>query len=1131
MVAVLLLMCVLMTGAAAAAPSGYWTDTGNYATSFADGEGTSGNPYQISTAEQLALLAVSVNNESTTYENMYFKLTANIDLANHFWTPIGNTTESDVDISSTPTQMFKGTFDGNYHTISNMNVTFSSSDLNLYSRVGLFGYVTNAVIQNTGVVDAAVTNTVLADYTGTYSGGLVGQATGTGSITNCYTTGVITATTNHEYCTDYAGGMVGKVDGNNNNFLITNCYTTCAVSVFHPYSYTRGATVGGLAGDVSYITLTNCYATGKVTSFREAGGLLGSVFNSYIRNSIALNEWVNATDTSSTEIGRFIGSPLMMDNTNLHAWRQMELNNSGVITKPVPEEPQGKNATNASTAMIWNNQSFYEGLGWTFGDNWTMSTDPDYRLPILAWQDAAPVGVDVAYLNITHDVTLTISGGGTVVSDRTLPKVSDDATIIFTIAGTPTTFTDNGIDKKGLISAGTYTIPDLAENHVIVADFPLMPVVESAGITTYNTTVANITFSLNNSFPDADNGAWVNFTRPGSGTVISTKISTLIPKGSSVSVQLTGLTPGQSYQLNITPLNDAGTVTGGIPMIYHHPSLYSAPFPAITFVNATTGNAISDPLSLTNGQSVIIRANITNASTELKNETVNWGTVQGSGFTATDGETAYPYNITITATASNADANITVTLGSVSKKLNMTCAAVLYPLTVINGTGGGSSHAAGTSVPITLTAKTGYTFTGWTTESSGSFANANAESTTFTMPASAATVTAGLNPITYTVHYDGNGYGSGSTADSIHTYDVPANLATNGFTKTNYYFAGWNKTGPTGTVVDYTDAVPVVNLTSTSDATVTLYAVWSSVPVYSVTVTGGTGSGSFPAGTPVTISATVPSGKTFDHWTVSGATPASTTSATTTFVMPATAVTATAVFRDAPVPPVPPVPVSGGDGYSSTSSDTVSGTGLVSFGTATGITGLSFARGTAGTAVLDTKPSGVTAPDNSYALYDITAPAFEGYAQIEFSVPAAILSDQGLTANDVVLQHYVNGKWVKLQTTCLGEIQGAVRYVAFTKSFSPFAIVYEKDGAKTIGQATPEPTKQQSSSKTAAGTPVPTATSTQQATATTGTTVPATAAATGTATEAQPTLTQAPAPVVGALLGLLAAGILLRRKD
>jgi uncharacterized repeat protein (TIGR02543 family) len=69
---------------------------------------------------------------------------------------------------------------------------------------------------------------------------------------------------------------------------------------------------------------------------------------------------------------------------------------------------------------------------------------------------------------------------------------------------------------------------------------------------------------------------------------------------------------------------------------------------------------------------------------------------------------------------------------------------------------------------------------------------------------------------------------------------------------------------------------------------------------YVVTVIGGTGSASYAAGDTVTITANVPAtGKVFDTWT-GDVTFASATSATTSFTMPAKAVTVTANYKDDP---------------------------------------------------------------------------------------------------------------------------------------------------------------------------------------------------------------------------------------
>ncbi|WP_035794332.1 InlB B-repeat-containing protein [Butyrivibrio sp. WCD3002] len=75
---------------------------------------------------------------------------------------------------------------------------------------------------------------------------------------------------------------------------------------------------------------------------------------------------------------------------------------------------------------------------------------------------------------------------------------------------------------------------------------------------------------------------------------------------------------------------------------------------------------------------------------------------------------------------------------------------------------------------------------------------------------------------------------------------------------------------------------------------------------YLVTVNNGTGGGNYAAGTTVTITASAPAtGKAFDKWTSSdGVAFSNANASTTTFVMPAKAVSVTATYKDAEVAPV-----------------------------------------------------------------------------------------------------------------------------------------------------------------------------------------------------------------------------------
>ncbi len=130
------------------------------------------------------------------------------------------------------------------------------------------------------------------------------------------------------------------------------------------------------------------------------------------------------------------------------------------------------------------------------------------------------------------------------------------------------------------------------------------------------------------------------------------------------------------------------------------------------------------------------------------------------------------------------------------------------------------------TLPTGVFKKTGYRVLGWSKDP-------NAEKATWTNGASVQnlasvsgeTVTLYVvwTPIKYTVVYDGNG-AQGSMANQSLTYDTPANLRTNTFTKEGAVFLGWS-TSADGEVI-YTDAQEVKNLSATNNSKVTLYAIW-----------------------------------------------------------------------------------------------------------------------------------------------------------------------------------------------------------------------------------------------------------------------------------------------------------------
>ena len=103
----------------------------------------------------------------------------------------------------------------------------------------------------------------------------------------------------------------------------------------------------------------------------------------------------------------------------------------------------------------------------------------------------------------------------------------------------------------------------------------------------------------------------------------------------------------------------------------------------------------------------------------------------------------------------------------------------------------GGNNITNPSITVTGSkpSRNGYNFSSWNTSANGSGAVYKA-GTAYTVSANVA-LYAQWTPITWTVKYDANG-GSGTMADTKHTYGANIKTAANAFTKTGYSFAYWN---------------------------------------------------------------------------------------------------------------------------------------------------------------------------------------------------------------------------------------------------------------------------------------------------------------------------------------------------
>lgn len=214
------------------------------------GSGTETDPYQIGTAIGLEWFRDKVNDGET---EICAVLTADIALdSNEAWTPIGPNTSG----------AYTGTFDGNGHTISGLNV--SGALIN----AGLFGVVTGGTIKNLTVAGKVSPSTSQC-----IAGGIVGHALNA-TIKNC---------SNHCSVTGIVGSFIGGIAGfSSSGAIIVDCYNVGTISGIN-YAAASGGIVGSNSG-----TISNCYNVGKVSGGDHVGEIAGDNFGT-VENCYYLN--------------------------------------------------------------------------------------------------------------------------------------------------------------------------------------------------------------------------------------------------------------------------------------------------------------------------------------------------------------------------------------------------------------------------------------------------------------------------------------------------------------------------------------------------------------------------------------------------------------------------------------------------------------------------------------------------------------------------------------------------------------------------------------------------------------------------------------------------------------------------
>lgn len=225
-----------------------------------EGEGES-KVYLINDERDLERLAAYVNSGHDALGKT-FKQNADITLtAAH--TSIGRYFEGTY-------KYFKGTYDGNNKTISNLTVNAPNSNYQ-----GLFGYTSKAVIKNVTLANCNITGKQ-------YTGGIVGYASTSTAIENCHVNGNINATASD------AGGH-GGIAGSATAISITNCTVTGTIS-----TSVSNDNYGGIVGAANYdVVITSCENAANISGDgQNHGGIVGRDYNRSNKFKYCLNTGV-----------------------------------------------------------------------------------------------------------------------------------------------------------------------------------------------------------------------------------------------------------------------------------------------------------------------------------------------------------------------------------------------------------------------------------------------------------------------------------------------------------------------------------------------------------------------------------------------------------------------------------------------------------------------------------------------------------------------------------------------------------------------------------------------------------------------------------------------------------------------
>lgn len=372
-----------------------WAQTTNtyysidiYADSYAGGDGSKTNPYEIATAEQLAKLARDVNNGNTpqAFLGKYFKLTADIDLSGGIWMPIGKYYNYGNDNGNN--RLFFGKFDGNGHVIKNMHIQWEGTEAR--SAWGLFSTLQGASSTNlTTVTNLIIKNATVEKKPGfepygpDYKVGVVaGEIYGNTELSNIIIRGSEIKDNDETYQINNEskiGGIAGNVqtDSKNETFRIFNIAADTQINMLkntsvHNDKFHIAQGFGRFSYDMNgggnIIEPTNIYLFGNGLNIENTstkinkGGITANCQNEDNANKYASTWYYTQDVTGGKNLGTKVDAATFANDF-------VDKANKLITTKSLEEDK-----------LNW---SYTSGTGFNFGST-KLTVKRDYNTTITA---------------------------------------------------------------------------------------------------------------------------------------------------------------------------------------------------------------------------------------------------------------------------------------------------------------------------------------------------------------------------------------------------------------------------------------------------------------------------------------------------------------------------------------------------------------------------------------------------------------------------------------------------------------------------------------------------------------------------------------------------------------------------